>query len=196
MSTTALPPNTVIAQTRCWLERVVVAHNLCPFARRPVEMDLVRYAVSSADTAEDLLRELSDELEHLRETPAAQLETTLLIHSGVLLDFLEYNDFLDVADALIEDLDYADIFQIASFHPDYRFAGTHPEDAENYTNRSPYPMLHLIRQESLSAVLEHHPDPDSIPAQNIEKLNELGTAHMKAQLADCRQETQSSGGKR
>jgi uncharacterized protein len=188
MSTTP-PPDTVIAQTRCWLERVVIAHNLCPFARRPFEADLVRYAVSSADRAEDLLAELRGELDRLRDTPAVRLETTLLIHPGVLLDFLDYNDFLDLCDALVEDLGYADIFQIASFHPDYRFAGTQPEAAENYTNRSPYPMLHLIRQASLSAALEHYPSPEAIPQRNIEKLNELGTAHMLAQLAECRQET-------
>ena len=186
---TTPPPDTIIAQTRCWLERVVIAHNLCPFARRPFEADLVRYAISPACRKEELLAELRDELDRLHDTPAARLETTLLIHPGVLNDFLDFNDFLDIADALIEDLGYADLFQIASFHPDYRFAGTQPEGAENYTNRSPYPMLHLIRQASLNAALEHYPSPETIPQRNIEKLNELGTAHMLARLAECRQET-------
>lgn len=185
MSTTR-SPDTVVAQTRCWLERVVVALNLCPFARRPFEAGLVRYAVSAAESPEDLLAQLCTELDHLRDTPADRLETTLLIHPGVLSDFLDYNDFLDVADALVEDLGYADIFQIASFHPDYRFAGTQPEDAENYTNRSPYPMLHLIRQDSLSAALEHYPLPETIPQRNIETVNALGAAHMQALLAGCR----------
>lgn len=185
MSTTR-SPDTVVAQTRRWLERVVVALNLCPFARRPFEAGLVRYAVSGAENPEDLLAQLCTELDHLRDTPADRLETTLLIHPGVLSDFLDYNDFLDVADALVEDLGYADIFQIASFHPDYRFAGTQPEDAENYTNRSPYPMLHLIRQDSLSAALEHYPLPETIPQRNIETVNALGAAHMQALLAGCR----------
>ena len=184
----------VIAQTRCWLERVVIAHNLCPFARKPFEANLVRYAVSPARMPEDLLAELSAELDRLRDTSPAQLETTLLIHPGVLHDFLDYNDFLDIADALLEDLGYADTFQIASFHPDYRFADTRPEDAENYTNRAPYPMLHLIRQGSLSAALEHYPSPEAIPLHNIEKLNDLGAAHMQAQLAECLTEPEADDG--
>ncbi len=191
-----ITPNTdtgaVIARTRCWLEQVVIAHNLCPFARQPFEADRVRYVVSPARRPEDLLAELGDELNRLRDTPPAQLETTLLIHPDALHDFLDYNDFLDIAEALIDELGYADIFQIASFHPDYRFADTQPEDAENYTNRSPYPMLHLIRQDSLSAALEHYPDPDAIPQRNIEKLQTLGAGHMQAQLAACMNETETA----
>ena len=178
----------VVARTRCWLEQVVIAHNLCPFARQPFEADRIRYAVSPARRPEDLLAQLGDELNRLHDAPPAQLETTLLIHPDALHDFLDYNDFLDIAEALIDELGYADIFQIASFHPDYRFADTQPEDAENYTNRSPYPMLHLIRQDSLSAALEHYPAPEAIPQRNIETLEALGAAHMRAQLAECMKE--------
>lgn len=176
---------TVAARTRCWVEHVVIAHNLCPFARRPFEADRIRYAVSTADSSERLLAELNDELDRLRDTPGDRLETTLLIHPRALLDFLDYNDFLDIADALIEERGDEERFQIASFHPDYRFADTRPGDAENYTNRSPYPMLHLLRQDSLSAALEHYPDPEDIPRRNVAKLKALGAAHLRARLAKC-----------
>lgn len=179
-------PADAVAQTRCWIERVVLAHNLCPFARSPFEADRIRYMVSDARGAEDLLGDLREAVLHLHNSPAADTETTLLIHPGALLDFLDYNDFLDLADALIEDLGLSDEYQIASFHPDYQFAGTRPQDAENYTNRSPHPMLHLLRQSSLSAVLDRYPDPEAIPERNIEILRALGGERLRSTLAGCR----------
>lgn len=178
-------PANAVAQTRSWLARVVIAHDLCPFARGPFETKRIRYVASGADRAEDLLTELRDELLKLRDTPREVIETTLLIHPGVLQDFLDYNDFLDLADALIEDLGHGEDFQIASFHPDYQFADTQPEDAENYTNRSPHPMLHLLRQSSLNAALEHYPDPEAIPQRNIDALRALGSERLRSELAVC-----------
>ena len=136
----------VIAATRRWIERAVIGLNLCPFARTAFETDGIRYAVSSADDVDALVADLDVELRRLHDADAAECETTLLIHPHVLQDFLDYNDFLDVADATLDALDLGDAIQIASFHPAYQFAETSPDDVENCTNRSPYPMLHLLRQ--------------------------------------------------
>ena len=159
----------------------MVAYQLCPFARREVEGNTVRYEVSKATQPEALLADLQHELELLVHDN--RLETTLLIHPHVLQDFLDYNDFLTSADALLEALDLSGIIQIASFHPHYQFAGTSPEDAENYTNRSPYPILHLLREESVTRAIEHYPDIDAVPERNIARLNEMGSAKLAQQLA-------------
>ncbi|MEN9504070.1 MAG: hypothetical protein RI964_3355 [Pseudomonadota bacterium] len=175
---------TYIAQTRYWLENVVIKHNLCPFAQKPFKGGQIRYVVTDSARPEFLLEDLQHELEHLRATPASEVETTLLIHPGALEDFYDYNDFLDIVDALLEQEGYAGEFQVASFHPDYQFAETRPEDAENYTNRSPYPMLHLIREDSLEQAIAHYPDVDDIPERNIDTMNRLGSAHHQQVLAD------------
>jgi hypothetical protein len=162
-------PETVIARTRCWIERAVIEFNLCPFARKPYEGEQVRYVVSEATDPEQLLADLQQELEHLRATDPSALETTVLIHPWVLQDFLDYNDFLDVVDALLAQ-GYEEEFQVASLHPDYQFAGTHPDDAENYTNRSPYPVLHLLRVEGVARTIASYANPDRIPERNIERM--------------------------
>jgi len=177
--------NTIIAHTRCWIERTVIGLNLCPFARKPLEAGQVRFVVSLADEPEALLADLQRELELLRSTDAAQVETTVLIHPNVLNDFLDYNDFLDVVDALIEDDGYEGEIQVASFHPDYQFAGTEADDAENYTNRSPYPTLHLLREESLERAIEGYARPEKIPERNIRTLEEAGVDHMRDLLSQC-----------
>jgi hypothetical protein len=182
-----LDEETVIAQTRCWIERVVMQYNLCPFAHKPVQGGQVRYRVSEAKDPEALVQELIDELETLRASDAQQVETTVLIHPYVLEDFLDYNDFLDVVDQLLEQGGYADDFQVASLHPDYQFADTGPDDAENYTNRSPYPVLHLLREASVDRVLEKYPDPDAIPGRNIETMNRLGVEQIRQILHECMQ---------
>ncbi|WP_150912362.1 DUF1415 domain-containing protein [Marinobacter halotolerans] len=167
--------------TRQWLEEVVIGLNLCPFARKELVNHRVRFVVSSADSAEALLADLQSELSHLDIHP--ETETTLLVHPGVLADFDTYNDFLAVGDGLLELLELDGIFQIASFHPDYRFAGTGPDDAENFTNRSPFPMLHLLREASVERAVESHPDPDAIPERNIALMQSLGTAEMRQRLS-------------
>lgn len=176
---------TIIARTRCWVERAVIGYNLCPFARKPSEAEQVRYVVSDAATPETLLQDTIEELEHLLATDMEVVETTVLIHPCVLQDFLDYNDFLDIIDALLEEEEYAGLFQVASLHPDYQFAGTEPDDAENYTNRSPYPILHLLRIDAVAKAVDAYPDPDQIPQRNIELMEKLGAEKMRALLDDC-----------
>lgn len=163
-----------IATTRRWLERVVIGLNLCPFARSVQVKQLVRWVLSDATTPEALLEQLGEELLLLRDTPAEQVDTTLLIHPQVLADFLDYNDFLAAADALVESLELEGVLQVASFHPEYQFAGSAPDDIENFTNRSPYPTLHLLREDSVSRAVETFPDPDAIVERNVQTLRTLG----------------------
>ncbi|MCW9006585.1 MAG: DUF1415 domain-containing protein [Marinobacter sp.] len=177
----------VISATRKWVENVVVGYNLCPFAKRELVRNRLRFVVSEAETEDELLQALHSELQRLEDEP--EIETTLLIHPGVLQDFGPYNEFLDAADGLLAYLDMEGVYQIASFHPDYRFAGTEPDAAENYTNRSPFPMLHLLREASLEAAIDSYPDVDGIPQRNIELMNELGSEKMRSILRSCLDES-------
>ncbi len=178
---------TIIAATREWVEKVVIGLNLCPFAKAVHVKGQIRYVVSAARDADALLQDLSDELQHLTATDAAQTDTTLLIHPWVLNDFLDYNDFLDVADAAVEALDLTGRLQVASFHPDYQFADTAMDDIQNCTNRAPYPTLHLLREESIDRAVAAFPDADDIYATNIRTLRALGWAGWNA-LAPAAQE--------
>ncbi len=164
----------VVAATHAWVERAVIGLNLCPFAKPASLKGLVRYAVSDATHAAALREDLESELRLLSVTPAEQVETTLLIHPFVLTDFLDYNDFLDVADAAVETMGLTGVIQVASFHPQYRFAGTGPDDVTNYTNRSPYPALHLLRESSVDAAVATYPDAAFIYQQNINTMKRLG----------------------
>jgi len=175
----------IIARTRCWVERAVIGLNLCPFARRPSEAGQVRYVVSDATEPESLLEDVVLELEHLLATDPEVVETTVLIHPWVLQDFLDYNDFLDVIDALLDEEPYASVFQVASLHPDYQFAGAEKDDAENYTNRSPYPILHLLRTDVVAKAVDAYPDPEQIPQRNIKLMEKLGAEAMRSLLKDC-----------
>lgn len=168
--------------TRRWVGGVVVDLNLCPFARRVNDAGRVRYTVTTVGDADALLSVLGDELRALVAAPRAELETTLLIHPRALRDFGEYNDFLPEADRLVHRLGLRGVIQVASFHPEYQFVGTAADAAENYTNRSPHPMLHLLREESVTEVSG---DPDfleAIPQRNIDVLRKLGRAAMVARL--------------
>lgn len=176
---------TYIAQTRCWLENVVLKHNLCPFAHKPFKGGQIRYVVTDSARVEFLLEDLQQELDYLRSVSVEEVETTLLIHPGVLEDFYEYNDFFDWVDKLLAEGGYEGEFQVASFHPDYQFEGTYAEDAENYTNRSPWAMLHLIREDLLENAIAHYPDVDAIPERNIQTMNALGADHHRQVLAAC-----------
>lgn len=175
----------VIARTRYWIEHAVVELNLCPFARKPYEGNHVRYVVSETDQADSLLDHFHRELKFLRDNDAGDVETTLLIHPYVLSDFLDYNDFLGRVDALIEEEGYEGEFQVASLHPDYQFAGTQADDAENYTNRSPYPVLHLLREEGLARAIAGYARPDKIPERNIRTMERLGAERMRELLDEC-----------
>ena len=164
----------VIAEIRAWLEKAVIGLNLCPFAKAVYIAEQVRFVVSEAETPEVLLADLLEELKTLAAADPGKIDTTLLIHPWVLGDFLDYNDFLGVADAAVEDLDLAGEIQVASFHPRYRFEGTGPDDIENYTNRSPYPILHLLREASVERAVAAFPDAAEIFEKNIETMNRLG----------------------
>ena len=163
-----------IAETRRWLERAVIGLNLCPFAKAVQAKGQVRFVLSEATTPEALLAELGEELLHLRDTPAAEVDTTLVVHPQVLGDFLDYNDFLEQADALVVELGLEGVLQVASFHPQYQFAGSEPDDIANYTNRSPHPTLHLLREDSVERAVAAYPDPDAIIDRNIQTLTDLG----------------------
>ncbi|MCU6433533.1 DUF1415 domain-containing protein [Undibacterium sp. Jales W-56] len=163
-----------IAATELWLEKAVIGLNLCPFAKAVQVKQQIRFTVSEAKTPDELLQDLVKELELLAEANPEKIETSILIHPYVLRDFLDYNDFLDVADAALQELDLEGILQIASFHPDYQFAGTDPDDIENFTNRSPYPCLHLIREESIDKAIAAFPDADMIYEKNIQTMRDLG----------------------
>ena len=168
------PAQDPITATLDWLERAVIGLNLCPFAKSVYVKQQVRFVLSDASTPEALLEQLAEELLLLRDTPASEIDTTLLVHPDVLQDFLDYNDFLDNADAAVEALDLGGILQVASFHPAYQFAGTAPQDISNYTNRAPYPTLHLLREDSVSRAVAAFPEADSIVDRNIETLDKLG----------------------
>lgn len=173
-NTTTVANAAIIACTQAWLEKAVIGLNLCPFAKAVHVKNQIRYAVSKARTPEALLADLIGELNILHAADPAQLDTTLLIHPKVLTDFLDYNDFLDVADAAIDNLGLTGEIQIASFHPHYQFAGSGPDDIDNYTNRSPYPTLHLLREESIERAVAAFPDAADIFEKNIATLRRLG----------------------
>lgn len=164
----------VIAQTRAWVDRAVIGLNLCPFAKAPQAKGLVRYVVSHATDPAALLADLITELERLAESPAEKLETTLLIHPQVLTDFADYNDFIDVAEDTVAELDLEGVLQVASFHPAYQFADTEADDVSNATNRSPFPTLHLIREDSIDRAVQAFPEAEAIYETNIATLERLG----------------------
>mgnify|MGYP001579673088 CR=1 FL=1 len=167
---------TIIAATQDWLEKAVIGLNLCPFAKSVHVKNQIRYVVSAATTPEALLEELMSELRLLQDTSPEKLDTTLLIHPYVLTDFLDFNDFLDTVDIAVAEPEFGDEFQVASLHPHFQFAGTAPDDIENYTNRSPYPTLHLLREDSVDRAVDAFPDADKIADTNIETLKKLGHA--------------------
>jgi hypothetical protein len=172
----------VAERTRRWISSVVVGLNLCPFARRVFETEKIRYAVSAARDEGALLEELDREMKNLASCRTSDVETTLLIHPQVLANFLDYNDFLDTAERLVVDLGLRGVVQIASFHPDYRFEGADAQAVENYSNRSPYPMLHLLREASITEVATDVNELLDIPRRNIETLRALGNERMQARL--------------
>ncbi len=165
---------TVIAHTREWLEKAVIGLGLCPFAKAVHVKKQVRYVVSGATTPDALLEDLLAELRHLQNIDPLVTDTTLLIHPYVLTDFLDYNDFLDTVDIATSEPEFGDAFQVASLHPQYQFAGTEVDDIENYSNRAPYPTLHLLREDSVDKAVDAFPDADLIADHNIEMLKKLG----------------------
>jgi hypothetical protein len=166
----------VLIQTHHWLEKAVIGLNLCPFAKAVYVKNQVRLVVSRARHADDLLEELDRELDLLVATPADEIDTTLLIHATLFEDFLDFNDFLEVADGVVEEHELDGVIQLASFHPRFQFDGTEPDDISNYTNRAPFAMLHLLREASVEKAVEAFPQAEAIFEENIKTLEKLGHA--------------------
>lgn len=170
-------------QTKNWIEKVVIGLNFCPFAKREVLRDSIRYVVSDKTDLKQVLLELIEELKHLDEQPST--ETTLLIYPTLFADFEDYLDLVAMGQDFLRQLNYEGVYQLASFHPDYQFGGTSPTDASNFTNRSPYPILHLLREESLENALEHYDAPEEIPERNIKVAEERGFKALQQLLLNC-----------
>ena len=169
-----VPAALAIAETRAWVRRAVIGLNLCPFARAVDVKDQIRYVFSDATDAETLLATLVVELQRLADTDPEVVDTTMLIHPRVLADFEDFNDFLELADAAVEDLDLDGVLQVASFHPQFQFADTEIEDVTNATNRSPYPTLHLLREDSVDRAVAAFPEAEAIFERNMATLEKLG----------------------
>ena len=170
----------VLAKTRHWLETAVIGLNLCPFAKAVYVKNQVRLVVSKARHADDLLEELDRELDLLVATPATEIDTTLLIHSTLFEDFLDFNDFLEVAEGVVDEHELEGVVQLASFHPQFQFDDAEPDDISNYTNRAPFSILHLLREESVERAVEAFPQADTIFEANIAALEKLGHAGWKS----------------
>ena len=172
--TTHDPSTTVIAETRAWLEHAVIGLNLCPFAKAVHAKGQVRYVVSEATDPDALLAELQAEMRRLADTDPAEVDTTLLIHPQVLQDFYDFNDFLGLAEDALADAGHEGVLQLASFHPEFQFAGTDADDIGNATNRAPYPTLHLLREASIDRAVAAFPEAEAIYEANIETMERLG----------------------
>ena len=168
--------DTVIEATRQWLEKAVIGLNLCPFAKTVYLKDQVRIVVSTAPHLDGLLEDLDRELDFLAAAEPSEVDTTLLIHPTLLPDFLDFNDFMQLAEAAVEEHHLEGVIQIASFHPQFQFADTAPDEMANYTNRAPYPTLHLLREASISKAIASFPNTETIYQRNIETLQKLGIA--------------------
>lgn len=176
----------IITATRLWLEKAVIGLNLCPFAKAVYVKNQVRFVVSHAPHLDGLLEDLDRELDFLAAADPDEIDTTLLIHPTLLPDFLDFNDFMQIADAAIEEHGLEGVLQIASFHPAFQFDGTAPDDISNFTNRAPYPTLHLLREASIERAVAAFPDAETIYQRNIETLEKLGHEGWQALWSDVK----------
>jgi len=181
-----VPADRVLTETRAWVQRAVVGLNLCPFAKAPFVKDQIRFVVCESDDPRVLLDVLCVQMNELAAADPAIVETTLVIHPNALPDFVEFNDFLETADAALEDLGLVGVLQVASFHPRYQFADADADDLGNATNRSPYPTLHLLREASVERAVEAFPEADAIYENNIASLEALGAEGWAQLQAQCR----------
>ena len=191
-STPVPPPRfdaaAVIRHTRAWVERAVVGLNLCPFAKAPLVKGQIGFVVCEAREPQALLDALCAQMQVLAQANPQQLETTLLIHPNLLGDFSEFNDFLDLAEGALDALGYVGVLQVASFHPQYQFAGSAPDDLSNATNRAPYPTLHLLREASVERAVAAFPKAEAIFETNIRSLEALGAEGWAELQAQCRRD--------
>lgn len=183
MTHKTLQDQNVIAATQAWLKSVIIEYSICPFAKRELDRGSICFSVNHDTEIEQCLVHLVRECDRLDTEPG--IETTLLIYADAFAEFDDYLDFLEIAESLLTEQGYEGTYQLASFHPDYCFQGAEPDDAANYTNRSPYPMLHLLRETSIERAVAGHPDTESIPQHNIELTRKLGLAKMQILLAAC-----------
>jgi len=181
----SLTPDFALAHTRAWVDRAVIGLNLCPFAKAVQVKGQVRYVFSDATNEQALLDMLCAEMHYLAEADPAKIDTTLIVHPHVLADFEDFNDFLDAADAAVEQLGYGGVLQVATFHPQYQFADTDPSDITNATNRSPYPTLQLLREESVDRAVDAFPEAETIYETNMRTLEALGQDQLAALQAQC-----------
>ncbi len=163
-----------IEQTKSWINKIVIGLNLCPFAAHPFRAEKIKYRLEETDDIKQLTEALVEELLFLKNIKSSEVETSFIIHPNVLLEFLDYNDYLSVVEIVLKELELEGIIQVASFHPDYQFAGEAKDAPSNYVTRSPYPMLHLLRESSVTKAIESHPSAEQIPFDNIKTMNELG----------------------
>ncbi|MDT8386309.1 MAG: DUF1415 domain-containing protein [Thiogranum sp.] len=177
----------VIAQTRRWIETVIIGSNFCPFAAREMQRDSIHYRVVRDSAPESGLLAIAAECQRLDRDE--EIETTLVLLPDACADFDDYLDFVAIAEQLLLEQGYEGVYQLASFHPEYLFEDTDAQDPANYTNRAPYPMLHLLRESSIERALLNYPQAEQIPLDNIVKARRLGLESMKALLAACREET-------
>jgi len=173
----------IITQTKSWIEKVVIGLNLCPFAGREFRRGAIHYKVVNSSDRKEILTQLAFEFQRLNEN--VDIETTLIILPGQFPDFYDYLDIIDLCEQLLDEEDYEGIYQIASFHPSYLFNGSTENDASNFTNRSPYPMIHILREASITQVYEKYIDPEKIPERNIAVTNEKGLEMMRELWRSC-----------
>jgi len=188
----SLSPEQALAETRSWVDHAVIGLNLCPFAKAVQVKGQVRYVVSASTDEAELLDELRAEMQRLVAADPAEIDTTLLIHPWVLADFIDFNDFLDVADSALGDLGFEGVLQVASFHPQFQFEGTDPDDVTNATNRSPYPILHLLREESVDRAVAAFPEAEAIFERNMRVMEGLGAEGWEALQARFKADASSS----
>lgn len=180
----------IIRQTQNWIHSLIIKFNICPFAKREMTKGTVRFQVSFTAKEEAALTEIMSEIEALDQQ--REVETTLMIFPRLFTDFFHYLDFVDLAEQLLVESGYEGIYQIASFHPDYCFADVDFNDVSNYTNRSPYPMLHLLREESVEKAIDYYGDTSTIPEKNIATMQQLGLEKIQKLLSDCMNTNHSS----
>jgi len=194
MTATTHDQQQVITNTRRWLRELVVGLRLCPFANAPLQRDSIRYTVCDAGDSDALYGALLDEFDSFLRQPVTSAETALFIVPAGLDDFDDYLALLHAAEAAIDAIGLGGTLQLASFHPHYRFADSDPDDAANYSNRSPYPMFHLLREELMEDALAGFPHPEDIPQQNIDRLRQLGLEEMQRRLQQCRPDLPTKNG--
>jgi hypothetical protein len=169
----------IIKTVKNWIEQFIIGYNICPFARKVFITERIKYVVNSSTDDEIILQAFLQELQWLNTTPAKKIDTTLFILTNAFPDFDHYLNFIYVIETMIEQLNYEGIYQVATFHPIYQFDGTQLTDAENFTNRSPFPIIHILREESVEKAIENYPNPEEIPKRNIALMNEMGVEKLR-----------------